>query len=119
MNPIFAFKFDPIDNPTQLGKIGHWVITFLDSQDKNASIQLAITSVLPLQHSQELQIRKIIISQSDQAPIWHINSIEYFDHSNNKMISLPLSNEISQNFLKQIIKDFRKYDVEIQLISHE
>lgn len=64
-------QFHPSDNPTRLSKVGNWVITFIS--DHNAeNTQLAITNVIPRQIQNELQVRKFIIENNQDAQIWSI-----------------------------------------------
>ena len=82
------FEFDPFDHPTQLSKIGNWVITFLSPADEQQDIQLAITYVLPRQANDQLQARRIIINSTANEQRWLIEKIEcWFIQRSSRTIS--------------------------------
>ena len=108
-------EFDAFDNPMQLSKVGNWVITFLSPVEELQFVQLAITYVLPRQISDSLQPRRVLIQKSPIEHHWLIQAIECFDSTTRQEISLSPEHTIAQQTLVQILKDFEKYDVNLQL----
>ncbi|WP_034588542.1 MULTISPECIES: hypothetical protein [Acinetobacter] len=115
----YYLEFDAFDNPMQLSKVGNWVITFVSAADELENVQLAITYVLPRQMSDELQPRRVLIHKTENEQQWLIQYIECFDSQNNKEVQLPPSDELAQQTLQQILDEFDRYDVNVQLISVE
>ncbi|RKG50199.1 hypothetical protein D7V64_12890 [Acinetobacter cumulans] len=111
------FEFDPFDHPTQLSKIGNWVITFLSPADEQQDIQLAITYVLPRQANDQLQARRIIINSTANEQRWLIEKIECFDSAQNTELDLLSTTPEAQQVLDTVIQEFARYDVQLQLIN--
>lgn len=112
MNSTHCLHFSAFDNPTQLSKVGNWVITFLDTAEK-APIQLAITHVIPRQISNDLQLRTLHIQQTPQELTWQLIKVEYFDSTHDQMNEADLNSTLTENFIQQLIDDFARYDVEV------
>ncbi|MGX9939101.1 hypothetical protein ACVHNT_04735 [Acinetobacter pseudolwoffii] len=108
-------EFDAFDNPMQLSKVGNWVITFLSPAEELELVQLAITYVLPRQLSDSLQPRRVVIQKSPIEYYWLIQAIECFDSNTRQEISLSPEHITAQQTLKQILQEFEKYDVNVQL----
>lgn len=108
-------EFDAFDNPMQLSKVGNWVITFLSPAEELELVQLAITYVLPRQLSESLQPRRVVIQKSSIEHYWLIQAIECFDSNTRQEISLSPEHITAQKTLKQILQEFEKYDVNVQL----
>lgn len=108
-------EFDAFDNPMQLSKIGNWVITFLSPVEELQFVQLAITYVLPRQISDSLQPRRVLIQKSPIEHHWLIQAIECFDSTTRQEISLSPEHTTAQQTLAQILQEFEKYDVDVQL----
>src|SRR5690606_41510079 len=72
------------DNPMYLQKVGNWVLTFLSATDELTNIQLAITSVLPRQVSDNLQPVRVIIHNTEVENRWLIQQIECYDSAHGK-----------------------------------
>lgn len=108
-------EFDAFDNPMQLSKVGNWVITFLSPVEELQFVQLAITYVLPRQISDSLQPRRVLIQKSPIEHHWLIQAIECFDSTTCQEISLSPEHTTAQQTLAQILKEFEKYDVNLQL----
>ncbi|NNH01933.1 hypothetical protein [Acinetobacter sp. ANC 5414] len=109
-------EFHPADNPMYLKKVGHWVVTFLSTTDELANIQLAITSVLPRQVSENLQPVRVIIHKTDIENRWLIQQIECYDSAQGKDEQFSCNDEIGIKVIHSIIQEFDKYDVEINLL---
>ena len=75
MTSLHYLEFHPADNPMYLKKVGNWVLTFLNSKDDLTNIQLAITSVLPRQVSDNLQPVRVIIHKTEVENRWLIQQI--------------------------------------------
>ena len=108
-------QFHPTDNPTHLSKVGNWVITFISDPDAQ-NTQLAITNVIPRQIQNELQVRKFIIENTQENQIWSIQEIECFDSALNQSLKLDLRSAQSEQFIQQLLAEFRRYDVEVSYI---
>ncbi len=108
-------KFDAFDNPMQLSKVGNWVITFISPAEQKTAVELAITYVLPRQFSTALQARRVLIQQSEIENYWLIQAIECFDSQTNQEVCLTPDNDMAQQTLQQILAEFARYDVEVQL----
>ncbi|RZG75786.1 hypothetical protein [Acinetobacter sp. WCHAc060025] len=104
-------QFHPADDPTQLSKIGNWVITFLSDQHSNKT-QLAITNVIPCQILETLQPRRFVIENMQTTQNWSIQSIECFDSTLNKTFELELDSYQAIQFIQQLLSEFERYDVE-------
>ena len=113
---MLYLEFMPLDKPTQLSKVGNWVITFLSSTD-DAVHMLAITNVIPRQVNQEIQIRRLIIQETQIEHQWEVLKAEAFNGQLNKELTLNLQDNSTQNLIFNILKEFDKYDVSIHLIS--
>ena len=109
-------EFHPADNPMYLKKVGNWVLTFLNSRDELTNIQLAITSVLPRQVSENLQPVRVIIHKTDVENRWLIQQIECYDSAQGKDEQFSCSDEIGNKVIHSIIQEFDKYDVEINFL---
>lgn len=112
----YYLEFDAFDNPMQLSKVGNWVITFLSLADQPV-VELAITYVLPRQLSQQLQPRRVLIQQTEHPNRWLIQAIECFDSSTQAEISLDAEHETSQQAVSLILEEFKKYDVNVELVK--
>lgn len=113
----YLFEFDPFDQPTQLSKVGNWVITFLSPADELVNIQLAITYVLPRQANDQLQARRIIINSTAHEQRWLIQHIECFDSANNAELNLFADDAKAQQILDRLVHEFARYDVNLRLIA--
>ena len=109
--------FDAFDNPMHLSKVGNWVITFLSPKEQLEHIELAITYVLPRHISANLQPRRVIIHSHDNHEQWLVSHIECYDSSSLQEVSLSSDDPVAQQALQQIIQEFAKYDVHVQLIQ--
>lgn len=111
--------FDAFDNPMHLSKVGNWIITFLSPKDEINTIQLAITYVLPRQISAQLQPRRVIIESQSQTnrEQWRVENIECYDSQTMQELHLSSNDPIGQQALEQIIQEFAKYDVNVNLIQ--
>ncbi|OTG69119.1 hypothetical protein B9T25_00480 [Acinetobacter sp. ANC 4470] len=116
MHSQHYLKFHPADNPMYLKKLGNWVITFINSQDEFTNIQLAITSVLPRQVSDNLQPTRIIIHQTEFDHRWLIQQIECYDSLDGKDKLLSCHDKIGKQMIQNIMQEFNKYDVEVSLL---
>ncbi len=110
------FEFDPFDHPTQLSKVGNWVITFLSPASELHDIQLAITYVLPRQANDQLQARRVIIHSTAHEQQWLIQNIECFDSAQNTEIDLLATTLEGQQVLQTVVQEFARYDVLVKLI---
>jgi len=111
----YYLEFDAFDNPMQLSKVGNWVITFLSSAEEKTAVELAITYVLPRQVSTELQARRVLIQQTEIRNHWLVQGIECFDSQTNQEVYLAPDDEMAQRTLHQILEEFGRYDVDVQL----
>lgn len=109
--------FDAFDNPMHLSKVGNWIITFLSPKEELQQIQLAITYVLPRQISAQLQPRRVIIHSVNNHEKWRVESIECYDSQTLKEHNISSDDPIGQQALQQIIQEFAKYDVDVNLIQ--
>ena len=116
MSALYYLDFHPADNPMYLKKLGNWVITFLSSQDEVANIQLAITSVLPRQLSDNLQPSRIIIHQTECDNRWLIQQIECYNSLDGKDKLLSCHDKVGKQVIQNLIQEFNKYDVEVNLL---
>lgn len=113
---FYSIEFDESDNPMHLSKIGNWLITYLSAKEEQDNIQLAISYVLPRQISDNLQPRRIIIHKSDASSHqWHIDQIECYDSASQKEMFIEPDNILWQDILQNLIKEFRRYDVDATL----
>lgn len=112
MSSVQSIQFHPADHPTHLSKVGNWVITFLTAQNDDMT-QLAITNVIPRQVQDALQARKFIIEDTQIPEIWTIKSIECFDALNNHSFDLDLNSDQALLFIKQLLSEFKRYDVDV------
>lgn len=110
-------KFDPLDQPTQLSKVGNWVITFIDPAQQSTQTQLAITYVIPRQANQDIHIRHIAIENTPDENIWRVIRVDAFNGLFNQELVLDPTQSTSQKLIQQILIEFAKYDVNISLIS--
>ena len=109
-------EFHPADNPMYLKKVGNWVLTFLSATDELTNIQLAITSVLPRQVSENLQPVRVIIDKTEIENRWLIQQIECYDSAHGKDEQFSCNDEIGIKVIQSIIQEFDKYDVEVNLL---
>ena len=116
MSFLRYLEFHPADNPMYLKKVGNWVLTFLNSRDELTNIQLAMTSVLPRQVSEKLQPIRIIIEQTEIENRWLIQQVECYDSEQVKDKCLSYKDEIGMKVIQKIIQEFKKYDVDIDLL---
>ncbi|UDM37400.1 hypothetical protein LIS44_09720 [Acinetobacter haemolyticus] len=79
-------------------------------------IQLAITSVLPRQVSENLQPVRIIIDQTEIENRWLIQQIICYNSAQGKDEILSCSDAIGIKVIENLIEEFNKYDVELSLI---
>ena len=107
--------FNPADNPAQLSKIGNWLITYLSPQDENQAIVLAISYVLPIQMTLDLQPRQICIAKTQNENEWRIESIECFDSQTSKNYCIDLNSSEALTILHRLMSEFERYDVELEL----
>jgi hypothetical protein len=107
--------FDDFDNPMYLKKVGNWVLTFLNSDSVDQRTRLAITYVLPRSVNQGIEIRRVVIEQTDLEHHWLIQNIDAFNGVHNQEIVLELDTPTTLTLLGRILKEFEKYDVCIQL----
>lgn len=110
-------EFDPFDNPMHLSKVGNWVITFLSPKDVLDHVQLAITHVLPRQMNDQLQMRRVIIRNTEIETLWQIEKIECFCGQNNRELEFLPNDVLVIPMIEQLLEDFAKYDVPVQLNS--
>lgn len=112
----FYLEFDPLDQPTQLSKVGNWIITFLSAPNDLTQTQLAITQVIPRQANYDTQIRRLMIQNTKQENLWEIIKVEAFNGLLNQEYDLDLTQKINQELIHHFLKEFEKYDVNIQFI---
>lgn len=115
MSSTHFFRFSADDDPTQLSKVGNWVITFLDSAE-NTPIRLAITHVIPRQVSNDLQLRSLYIQRAEHQYEWQIIKLEYFDSRTQQMLEADLDTTLAHKFVQQLIGEFARYDVELSYV---
>lgn len=111
-------EFDSFDNPMHLSKVGNWVITFLSPKDELEHVQLAVTQVLPRQMNDQLQMRRVIIHNTDSDTLWQIEKVECFCGQTNKELEFNADDATVVPMLKQLLNDFAKYDVPVQLSTN-
>ena len=116
MTSLHYLEFHPADHPVYLKKIGNWVITFLSPREDLTHIQLAITSVLPRQVSENLQPVRIIINQTEIENRWLIQQIICYNSGQGKDELFSCSDAIGIKVIENLIEEFNKYDVELSLI---
>ena len=116
MSSLRYLEFHPADNPMYFKKVGHWVLTFLNSRDELANIQLAMTSILPRQVGEHLQPIRIIIEQTKIENRWLIQQIECYDSTQAKDEKFSCNDKIGIKVIQKIIQEFKKYDVDIDLL---
>lgn len=116
MTSLHYLEFDPADNPMYLKKVGNWVLTFLNSRDELADIQLAITSVLPRQVSENLQPVRVIIHETAVENCWLIQQIECYDSAQGRDEQFSCNDEIGIKVIQSIMQEFNKYDIEVNLL---
>lgn len=109
-------QFAPADDPRYLSKVGHWVITFLSKPQADIT-ELAITNVIPRQANLALQARKFIIESSGDNTLWDVVSIACFDGQKNCNFELDVNHSLSQQFLLDLLEEFARYDVEIEILK--
>ena len=114
-------KFDEADNPMYLKKVGNWIITFLNTTEssQHSPIRLAICSVLPVQRSEHIQPRYIHLCQTTDNTIWQIETAEYFSSEQNQYYSGYFEHNLMYEMVEKIVCEFKRYDVEIEIISPE
>lgn len=113
-----SLVFAPFDNPMHLSKVGNWVMTFLSAPEAKW-VELAITSVLPRQNQNILQPRRLVIQQTAEEGVWTIKTLECYDQSIKSDVPVALDDTQAMAVFQQIIAEFEKYDVEIQLLCTE
>lgn len=113
----YYLEFDAFDNPMQLSKVGHWVITFMSPPEEIEHIVLAISSVLPRQLCEHLQPRRVLIQKSQIKHHWLIQGIECFDSTLKQELILRAEQATAQHILSTILEEFEKYEVNVQLKS--
>lgn len=109
-------EFDTFDNPMHLSKVGNWVITFVSPPDVLEDIELAITHVMPRHLSDQLQPRRVLITQTSDQQRWRIQSIECYDSNQSREVVLSAEDAFAQTALHDIVQEFQRYDVEVSLI---
>ena len=107
--------FHPDDHPAQLKKVGNWVITFPARRENSETLQLIIRSVIPQQMNQNMQLLNLEIHQSTLDHHWEISTLSYFDGEQAIELHPDIENPIAIKMLKELIQEFGKYDVELQL----
>ena len=114
-----SLQFDAFDNPMYLKKVGNWVITFLNSVEQNTThpIRLSIHSVLPIQLSDSIQPRSIEIYQSNDENIWYVENAAFFNSHNQQFHTIKFQHDMMLKIVETIIAEFKRYDVDIQLLS--
>ena len=112
-----SLKFDAFDNPMHLSKVGNWVITFLSTRDAEHT-ELAITSVIPRQNVAILQPRRIHIVETSIEGIWDIQALECYDQATQCDVSMALDDPRTTIVYEQLITEFQKYDVVVELLQH-
>lgn len=116
MTSLHYLEFHPADNPMHLKKVGNWVLTFLSPKENLNHIQLAITSVLPRQVSENLQPLRVIIDQTEVENRWAIQQIICYNSTQGKDEIFSCDDGIGIKVIENIIQEFNKYDVELSLI---
>jgi hypothetical protein len=112
------FKFDALDDPRYLKKVGCWLITYCNPDCIVDTSELAITNLIPCQVDQKLEIRKITIQPScTNFELWKILGINGYDGTNNQEKKIKIESDECHHLIQQLIADFNKYDVEITLLS--
>ena len=101
--------FHPADNPMYLKKLGNWVIIFINAPDEVTNIQLAITSVLPRQLSDNLQPSRIIIHQTALDNRWLIQQIECYSSLDGKDKLLSCHDKVGKQVKKRWIRKFEQH----------
>ena len=110
-------QFALFDNPMHLSKVGNWVITFISPQEQLEKTQLAISSVLPIQMMNDIQPRRIYISQMDDPTIWNIDRIECFDSAQALEYEVNDEDDLFKQIIESMIIEFQRYDVELAIID--
>lgn len=110
-------KFNPLDNPMQLSKIGNWLITYVNPKEELDNIQLAISYVLPRQISDELQARRVVIHKLNSVFEWQVHQIECYDSQLQQEVLLAHDAPQWTEILQKIVYEFHRYDVEVTLIT--
>ncbi|OTG93714.1 hypothetical protein [Acinetobacter sp. ANC 3832] len=110
-------QFALFDNPMHLSKVGNWVITFISPQEQLEKNQLAISSVLPIQMMNDIQPRRIYISQMDDPTIWNIDRIECFDSAQALEYEVNDEDDLFKQIIESMIIEFQRYDVELAIID--
>lgn len=116
MTSLHYLEFHPADNPMYLKKIGNWVLTFLSPQQDLTHIQLAITSVLPRQVSENLQPLRVIIEQTEVENRWLIQQIICYDSTQGHDEIFSCDDAIGVKVIETVMQEFNKYDVKLNLI---
>lgn len=107
--------FHPEDHPAHLKKVGNWVITFPANLESDETSHLVIQSVIPQQMNQKIQLLSLEICQSGLDHHWEILTMSYFDGEQAIELHPDTENLIAIKMLKELIQEFGKYDVELQL----
>ncbi len=107
--------FHPEDHPAHLKKVGNWVITFPANLESDETSHLVIQSVIPQQMNQKIQLLSLEICQSGLDHHWEILIMRYFDGEQTIELHPDTENLIAIKMLKELIQEFGKYDVELQL----
>lgn len=107
--------FHPDDHPAQLKKVGNWVITFPARRENSETLQLIICSVIPQQMNQSMHLLNLEIRQSMLDHHWEILTLSYFDGEHAIELHPDTKNPIAIKMLKELIQEFGRYDVELQL----
>lgn len=113
---MLYLDFSPFDCPTQLTKVGNWVFTFISSKE-DVQHTLAMTNVIPRQVDHHIEIRRMLIQQTSVENRWEILTIEAFNGTINQELILNVSSHETIELIKEILKEFNRYDVEIHLTS--
>lgn len=111
----YALEFDDCDNPMYLKKVGNWVITFLNAQDSNQAIQLAMTYVLPRSVNSGIQLRCITLHEHEYPNHWQIDQVECFDSRLNQECIYDVYDPIAHAAIQSVLNEFERYDVCIKL----
>ena len=91
------------------------MITFPARRENSETLQLIIRSVIPQQMNQNIQLLNLEIHQSKPDHHWEILTMSYFDGEHAIELHPDTENLIAIKMLKELIQEFGKYDVELQL----
>ena len=107
--------FHPDDHPTQLKKVGNWVITFPPELESIQALHLIIRSVIPQQMNKQMQLLNLEICQSTLYNHWKVLSMNYFNGEKTVELFPNKESQIAVKMLQDLIQEFEKYDVKLRL----